>query len=155
MIEELADKVRALYGKNPKAVLEKLGVEVMEQPLRGRIREIYFGDFVVVKSQSEAVYRDYYLAHALGHHIIHKKGNYLYCDSIRHLNTIKKEGEAEDFAACFLIGRHTLTHVLSESGDSPLETVSANLQVAPEVLSRRIDVYRRGNIHFVAQDFIV
>src|SRR5437879_2194469 len=131
MIEELADKVRALYGNNPKTALERLGVDVMEQPLRGRIREIYFGDFVVVKSRSEPVYRNYYLAHALGHHIIHKRGNYLYCDSISHLNTIKKEGEAEDFAACYLIRQHTLIRVLSESDDSPLETVAEDLQVAP------------------------
>jgi len=125
--------------------LKRLGVTIIECPLAGRIKEIYFGDFVVVKSNIDEAYRRYYLAHALGHHLIHQKGNYLYCDSFDHLNTIKREAEAEDFAAHFLCGAKTpFLKMLRENAESPIEAVAEDLQVAPEILARRINMYVRN-----------
>jgi Zn-dependent peptidase ImmA (M78 family) len=143
MIEEYADSLRRRYGTDPRDVLERLGVEVVEHPLEGRIKEIYFGDYVVLKSGIAPPYREYYLAHALGHHVIHKKGNCLYCHSVNHLTTLKKESEAEDFAACFLIGRKAAARALIKWGDCALEAAADNLHVAPEVLARRIQVLAR------------
>jgi Zn-dependent peptidase ImmA (M78 family) len=130
MIEEIANETSRLYGSDPTEVLDRLGLEIIEYPLAGRIKEIYFGDFVVLSSGAEPLYRDYYLAHALGHHLIHKHGNYLYCDSISHLKKLKRESEAEDFAAFFLIPEKKLLVSLREYLGEPLATVADALQVA-------------------------
>jgi Zn-dependent peptidase ImmA (M78 family) len=49
----------------------------MEAELPERIPEIFFGDYVVLKSDLPQEKKRYYLAHALGHYFLHKGGNYL------------------------------------------------------------------------------
>lgn len=143
MIKHLAHTIRNQYGSCPQTVFEQQGVEVVDMPLAGRIKEIYFGTSVVVKSGISLVERTYYLAHALGHHVIHKTGNYLYCDSMSYLTTIRREREAEDFAAHFLITDADIEQQMSLYSESTLGFWAHQLGVSIHPLNRRIELYKQ------------
>jgi len=50
---------------------------VREAELPKRLPEIFFGDYIVLKSDLPQEKKIFYLAHAIGHYFLHKQGNYL------------------------------------------------------------------------------
>ena len=87
---------------DPTKILKKLGVDVLDVPLAGRLKEIYFTDHIVVKAGLEQAERRQLLAHALCHHLMHA-GNHLNLQTRGYSFGNYHEKQADVFAAYLLM----------------------------------------------------
>ena len=86
-----------------KRLVSELGLEVVEFPFRGRIKEVIIDGIIgVVPGLSRPRFR-WYVAHAVGHHTTHV-GTSFYLDTWQWVNHAKAERQAEEFAAWLLGG---------------------------------------------------
>jgi len=79
---------------------EKLVLDEWE--FRGRVKEVYVGDRVGIKLNTDLKKKRELIAHALGHHFLHI-GNHLYFDSVNQFAIFKQEQEAQCFASELLM----------------------------------------------------
>jgi Zn-dependent peptidase ImmA (M78 family) len=102
-IRRVVKKVIANYGTDVYEILSKLNIRVLEADLPERIPEVFFGDYVVLKSDLPQAKKVFYLAHAMGHYFLHKEGNYfvLFCDKPRE-GSMKKRLMSLLGGWCFL-----------------------------------------------------
>ncbi|MCL5291220.1 MAG: ImmA/IrrE family metallo-endopeptidase [Actinobacteria bacterium] len=97
-----AKEVFGLYGNDLDKVLDKLGIQAVDAPLAGRLKELYFGDVIVLKEGLSEAERRELIAHALGHHFLHA-GNHLAASKGAYSWDKFQERQADVFAAYLLI----------------------------------------------------
>jgi Zn-dependent peptidase ImmA (M78 family) len=101
---EIADK----YGGDLEAILDLEGVQVIDVPLAGRLKELYFGDVIVLREGLLEPEKKELTAHALGHHFLHA-GNHMAASSGAYSWDKIQERQAEVFAAYLLMPKLRLT----------------------------------------------
>lgn len=102
--EEIIDK----YGSNLQDILDAEGIHVIEVPLAGRLKELYFGDVIALKNSLSNAEKKELTAHALGHHFLHA-GNHMAASSGAYSWDKLQERQAEVFAAYLLMPKLRLT----------------------------------------------
>jgi Zn-dependent peptidase ImmA (M78 family) len=90
------------YGNNLQDILESEGIEVLEVELSGRLKELYFGEAIVLKDTLPEAEKQELIAHALGHHFLHA-GNHLAASSGSYSWDKLQERQADVFAAYLLM----------------------------------------------------
>jgi len=111
-----ANEIRQKYGIDDLEFLaSKLGAEVVELPLGRIIKEMYIKDegVIVVDPNLHPYKKRHLIAHALAHHLFHRKSrvNYFIEDRNDYINNWllrEHEKEAEVFAAYLLIPEEKL-----------------------------------------------
>ncbi|RJQ52074.1 MAG: ImmA/IrrE family metallo-endopeptidase [Actinobacteria bacterium] len=111
---EKAKETYKRYGTtNPAILARALGICVLEEELAGRVREIYFGDSIVIRKDMTPAEKRAMLAHALGHHFMHA-GNHLAMQKRVYSFGNRHEKQADVFAACFLVPEDHLEEELAK-----------------------------------------
>ena len=102
-LRRVVKKVITNYGTDVYDILAKLNIRILEADLPERIPEIFFRDYVVLKSDLPEHKKVFYLAHAIGHYFLHKEGNYfvLFCLQTREGNMKKRLMSLQD-GWCFI-----------------------------------------------------
>lgn len=118
------------YGNDLEFITDELGLLVIEEPLKGRLKEVYFGDSIVVRRDLPKTEKRDLIAHAIGHHLMHAGnhwsqqkrvysfGNYherqanvfavfLLVPEILFENHIKNKSAVHEIAAAFDIPENT------------------------------------------------
>ena len=90
------------YGNNLQDILDAEGIKIIYYALAGRMKELYFGDHIVLKSGLSEAERKELIAHALGHHFLHT-GNHLAVSSGTYSWDKLQERQADVFAAYLLM----------------------------------------------------
>lgn len=81
------------------------------------------------------------LAHELGHHALHKKGNKYRIDYYDYFNADNaEETEANYFAACLLVPEHKLRQLLRETND--IKAIAEYFGVSTAVINVRLNWIR-------------
>ena len=81
----------------------ELGLDVVTFPFRGRVREMIVGPVIGVRPGLERRWFRWFVAHAIGHHVLHV-GNRFRMESWQWISNAKAERQAEEFAAWLLGG---------------------------------------------------
>ena len=98
-----ADEVIERFKTNdPEKILKKLGVDVLDVPLAGELKEVSFKDHIVVRQGLDITERHQLLAHAVCHHLMHV-GNHLKLQGRRYSYGNFHEKQADVFAAFLLM----------------------------------------------------
>jgi Zn-dependent peptidase ImmA (M78 family) len=156
----IIQKATQIYRKYGSIELDfiagKFGVTVYETLSTEKIKEVYFPDLkaIAIVPNLDLRERNYLIAHALGHHFLHRIG--LYQDYINlHENGLlgsleigrselaRKEKEADLFAAYFLIPEERLNAILAQDWfrESPnqITTLAEEFQVPEELARKRLE----------------
>ncbi|MFZ5391661.1 MAG: ImmA/IrrE family metallo-endopeptidase [Patescibacteria group bacterium] len=134
LVQEKSTQIIARYKtNNPFIIAEYEKIEVIEHPLSGRLKELYFGDYIILNNLLSHTKKRRYLAHALGHHFLHT-GNQLFFAKNRYHQNIKEEAQAEEFAAYLLIPKQELTPILHLN----IEELAEHFQVPPQFINKRL-----------------
>jgi len=149
-IIEKANEIREKYGIDDLELLaSKLRAEVVQIPLGRIIKEMYIKDegVIVVDPNLHPYKKRHLIAHALAHHIFHRKSrvNYFIEDRNDYLNNWllrEHEKEAEVFAAYLLIPEDKLDIILQqewvkESSD-PISELAEEFQVSENFIRKRL-----------------
>ena len=140
-------------------VATKLGTQIYESLDTENLQEVYFPDLkaIVIKPDLPFYQRSYLLAHALGHHLFHRKG--LHRDYVQshisgtlgslelgRIEILRKEREADLFAGYLLIPEAQLKGILKEewameSCDLTWE-LALEFQVPKELVQKRLEYER-------------
>ena len=86
-----------------KQLASDLGLEVITFPFKGRLKEMIIGRFIGVRPGLPRQWLRWYVAHAIGHHMMHV-GTSSYPEAWQWVNHAKWERQAEEFAAWLLAG---------------------------------------------------
>lgn len=121
------------YTNDPYIIAEKQNIEVIEKSLSGRLKELYFGDYIILNQNLTFPKKRHYLAHALGHHFLHT-GNRFFFAKMRYLQNSKEESQAEEFAAYLLIPDNILTDI----AHWPINELADYFQVSPRFIQFRL-----------------
>jgi len=159
-IIEKANEIRRKYGLDDlEFVVEKLGAEVVEEPLGTIIKEAYFKDekVIVIDPKLHPYKKRHLIAHGLAHHILHRKRRVNYFreekDSIKgylnHLKLRKQEREAEVFVAYYLISEEKLNAILKEEwvrdSSDPIPDLAEEFQVSENFMRKRLEFKKETN----------
>lgn len=106
-----AEAAQRSLGTDVFAALELAGLTVLSRPLAGRLREVYFGDFIVLSDRLDEREQRELAAHALGHHLLHE-GNHWHQQGQTYSRANYQERQADVFAAFFLIPEGQLNGAL-------------------------------------------
>ena len=90
------------YGNDLEFIIGELELFVIEEPLKGRLKEVYFGDSIVIRKDLERIEKRELIAHAIGHHLMHA-GNHLSQQKRVYSFGNYHEHQANVFAAFLLI----------------------------------------------------
>jgi Zn-dependent peptidase ImmA (M78 family) len=105
---ERAEETYRRYGTtSPALIARALGLRVLEEALEGRLREIYFGDSIVIRRDMSPAEKREMTAHALGHHLMHA-GNHFAMQNCVYSFGNYHEKQADVFAACLLVPKGQL-----------------------------------------------
>lgn len=110
-------------------------IDVITQPLAGRLTELFFGDCIILNSHLNEAQKRHLLAHALGHHFLHA-GNYLFFQQHRHHQNNKEEKQADEFAAHLLLPENKLSTMI----DWDPSDLADHFQVTPEFIEFRLQL---------------
>jgi len=103
-----AEEIINKYGNNLQDILSSESIHVAEVPLAGRLKELYFGDVIILKDSLGSAEKKELTAHALGHHFLHA-GNHMAASSGAYSWDKLQERQAEVFAAYLLMPKLRLT----------------------------------------------
>ena len=157
-IIEKANEIREKYGIDDLELLaSKLGAEVVELPLGRIIKEMYIKDegIIVIDPNLHPYKKRHLIAHALAHHLFHRKSrvNYFIEERNNYLNNWllrEHEKEAEVFAAYLLIPEDKLNAILQQEwvkeSPNPISELAEEFQVSPHFMTKRLEfweMYRR------------
>jgi len=157
-IIEKANEIREKYGIDDLELLaSKLGAEVVEMPLGRIIKEMYIKDegVIVVDPNLHPYKKRHLIAHALAHHLFHRKSrvNYFIEDRNDYINNWllrEHEKEAEVFAAYLLIPEEKLNEILNQEWvkESPnlISELAEVFQVSPNFMKKRLEFKKTLNL---------
>lgn len=120
---------------DPFAIAERENIEIIEHSMAGRLKELYFGDYIILNSRLPLAKKRHYLAHALGHHFLHT-GNHLFFAKMRYLQNSKEESQAEEFAAFLLMPDQNLSTLIHWS----IAEIADYFQVSPNFVKYRLSL---------------
>jgi len=156
-IIEKANEIREKYGIDDLELLaSKLGAEVVEMPLGRIIKEMYIKDegVIVIDPDLHPYKKRHLIAHALAHHLFHRKDkvNYFLEDRENRFNEWlmrKHEKEAEVFAAYLLIPEDKLNELLEQEwvkeSPDPVAELAEEFQVSENFMKKRLELkFKRG-----------
>ena len=150
-IIEKANEIREKYGIDDLELLaSRLGVEVVELPLGRIIKEMYIKDegVIVIDPNLHPYKKRHLIAHALTHHLFHRKSrvNYFIEDRNDYLNNWllrEHEKEAEVFAAYLLVPEDKLNEILQQEwvkeSPNPIPELAEVFQVSPNFMKKRLE----------------
>ena len=113
-VDKANEIISRFKTNDPEKILEKLGVDILDVSLKGRLKEIFFGDHIVLKKGLEREERRQLLAHALCHHLMHS-GNHWQTKNRAYSFGNYHERQADVFAAYLLIPTDELKKIISPS----------------------------------------
>lgn len=116
---------------------EKLVLDEWE--FRGRVKEVYVGDRVAIKLNTDPKKKRELVAHALGHHFLHV-GNHFYFDSVNQFAIFKQEQEAERFASELLMP----TEMLKKMEHRSLKEISNHFNLTANFARFGLEVLKGG-----------
>ena len=146
-----ANEIRQKYGIDDLELLaSKLGAEVVELPLGRIIKEMYIKDegVIVVDPNLHPYKKRHLIAHALAHHLFHRKSrvNYFIEDRNDYINNWllrEHEKEAEVFAAYLLIPEDKLNAILQQEwvkeSPNPIPELAEEFQVSENFMRKRLN----------------
>jgi len=149
-IIEKANEIREKYGIDDLELLaSKLGAEVVELPLGRIIKEMYIKDegVIVIDPNLHPYKKRHLIAHALAHHLFHRKSrvNYFVEDRNDYINNWvlrEHEKEAEVFAAYLLIPEDKLNAILQQEwvkeSPNPIPALAEEFQVSENFMRKRL-----------------
>ena len=117
------------------------GLTLDEWSFRGRVKEVYLGDSIGIRSHTDKRKGRELIAHALGHHFLHT-GNQLYFESCDQFVTFKQEFEAECFATELLMPRE----LLSKTKQLSLSTAADYFVVTKNFLKQGFATFQKGGL---------
>ncbi|QNB45878.1 ImmA/IrrE family metallo-endopeptidase [Thermanaerosceptrum fracticalcis] len=118
-------------------ILDKENIIFYTFPFQGRLKERYIATNdeitqIAVKESIDIAQEKHMIAHALGHHFLHR-GNYAHIDGIVQ---DKQENQAEDFAAVLLVPpsilkkfRPTWSFQIAEECNIPLSLAERRIRI--------------------------
>ena len=127
--------IEKFQTNDPEKILIKLGVDVLDVPLAGRVKELYFKDHVVLKEGLEKEERRQLLAHALCHHLLHA-GNHLILKTRKYSFGNYHEKQADVFAAFLLMPEAKLEKLIDD--DLTIYDIAEKFDVLPYFAKFRI-----------------
>ncbi|MFA4931136.1 MAG: ImmA/IrrE family metallo-endopeptidase [Patescibacteria group bacterium] len=146
--EQKAQIITIRFQSNdPYFIAEKENIEVVEYELSGRLKELYFGDHIILNNKMPYTQKRHYLAHALGHHYLHT-GNQLYFSQHRQGQNDKEETQAEEFSAYLLIPSAQIIPIL----DCPPDELADQFQVSPQFILYRLSLIKNNNELLITND---
>ncbi|OIO87535.1 MAG: hypothetical protein AUK32_03705 [Candidatus Aquicultor secundus] len=116
------------YGNNLQDILDAEGVKIIYYALAGRMKEIYFGEHIILKSGLGEAERKELIAHALGHHFLHT-GNHLAVSSGTYSWDKLQERQADVFTAYLL---------MPEMNNSSVQEITRTFLVTDKFASFRL-----------------
>lgn len=123
------------YGNDLNEVCETLGLGILEQDLRGRLKEIYYGDYIAIRKDLRESEKRELIAHALGHHLLHA-GNHYSIQKRKYTFGNLHEKQANVFSAYFLMPKRKLDNRL-KGGDRPDE-IAEHFGVTEDLVNLRL-----------------
>ena len=117
------------------------GITLDEWSFGGRVKEVYLGDSIGIRSHTNKRKRRELIAHALGHHFLHT-GNQLYFESCDQFVNFKQEFEAECFATELLMPRE----LLFKTKQLPLATAADYFLVTKKFLKLGFGTTQKGDL---------
>ena len=99
---EKAKEIYNQYGNDLFRISEAFDLTIIEEELKGRLKEVYFGDSIVIRKDLSEEEKRELIAHALGHHLMHA-GNHLSMQNRVYSFGNYHERQANVFAAYLLI----------------------------------------------------
>ena len=134
-----AESIFEKYGNDLPAVLAKLDIEVLEVPMNGRLKEIFFGDHIVLKRGLSGQEKRELTAHALGHHFMHSGSHYASSKKIYTFSNYH-EKQANVFAAYLLIPEKELQKMIFP--DINAADIAEAFEVTDEFACFRLELYK-------------
>ena len=131
------DIITRFNTNDPYSIAEQENIDVIEHNLSGRLKELYFGDIVILNQKKNLFKKRHYLAHALGHHFMHT-GNHLFFAKMRYLQNSKEETQAEEFAAHLLIPDQELIPIIHWN----IAELADYFQVSPQFVKYRLGLVK-------------
>jgi len=116
-----ANEIYSKHGNHLHKLCSSLGLMLIEEDLGGRLKEVYFGDSIVIRKDLAYPEKRELVAHAIGHHLMHS-GNHLSMQKRVYSFGNYHERQANVFAACLLMPEEKLQEELYP--DIPNEKVS-------------------------------
>lgn len=132
-----AEKVYRTFGRDLGRIASDLDLLVLEEPLVGRLREIYFGDAIVIRADLPGTEKRELLAHAIGHHLMHA-GNHFTLQNRIYSTGNYHEKQADVFAAFLLVPEAELAPKLEVGRSIP--DLATDFAVTDELLALRLQL---------------
>jgi len=132
-----ANEIYAKYGNNLTLICKELGLEVIEDNLEGRLKEVYFGDSIVVKKDLKKAEKQELIAHAIGHHLMHA-GNHLSQQKRIYSFGNYHERQANAFAAYLLIPENKLGSKIYDGVRA--DELAEHFNVTEKLMSYRLKI---------------
>ena len=133
-----AQEIYNKYGNDLDKILAAEKIDVLEVPLAGRFKEIFFGDYIVLKDSLSPEEKRELTAHALAHHYLHAGSHYAASKKIYSFSNYH-EKQADVFAAYLLIPDEKLTKMLYP--EIPIAEISEKFGVPEKVARKRLELF--------------
>lgn len=134
-----AKEIYSKYGNNLDKILAKEKIEVLELPLAGRFKEIFFGDYIILKDKLSPEEKRELTAHALGHHFLHAGSHYAASKKIYSFSNYH-EKQANAFAAYLLMPDDKLEKMLYP--DIANTELANEFDITPKFAEFRLKLYQ-------------
>lgn len=137
--KEKAEEIYNKYDNDLDKILSKEKIDVLEVPLAGRFKEIFFGDYVVLKDSLSPEEKRELTAHALGHHFLHAGSHYAASKKIYTFSNYH-EKQADIFAAHLLIPDEKFEKMLYHG--IPITEISEKFDITPKFANFKVKLYQ-------------
>ena len=134
-VEKANEIIERFKTSDPEKILNKLGIDVLDVPLAGDMKEISFTDHIVIRAGLSKSERRQLLAHALCHQLIHA-GNHLLKKKRPYSFGNYHEKQADVFAAYLLIPESKLERLTDN--DLTIYDLAEKFEVLPYFAKFRI-----------------
>ena len=132
-----AEEIYKKHGNNLEKILKEEKIDVLEVPLAGRFKEIFFGDYIVLKDSLSPEEKRELTAHALAHHYLHAGSHYAASKKIYTFSNFH-ERQANVFAAYLLIPDKKFEKMLYP--DIPVHEISDKFEVTTKFAEFRLSL---------------
>lgn len=139
----IALKTIEKYQTNdPEKILDKLGVDVLDVPLLGEVKEIAFDDHIVLKQGIDKAERNQLLGHALCHRLMHAGNDFLRKQRRYSIGSFQ-EKQADVFAAYLLMPETAIEKLIGK--DLTIFELAEKFDVLPYFVKFRIGLAKHYN----------